>query len=59
MPQDLEVWVAFRRHETATVPPLTCCECGKPAQGNAAFDGGGEICDGCVAESERLLATVV
>lgn len=56
---NLETWIAFRRHETDFAPRLTCCECGKPAQGNASFDDGGELCDACVKASDEALATVV
>ena len=53
---DLEGWLAFRRHETAPCPTLTCCECNGPAEGNASFEDGGQICDKCIAASDALLA---
>jgi len=38
----------FRDSERDTAPRLTCCDCGKPAQGNVACEDG-ELCDACGA----------
>lgn len=38
--------LALAASEHTSGPPLTCCECGQPAQGNIGTDTG-EMCDAC------------
>ena len=49
---NLEAWVNFRNNENPKQIKLTCCDCGKEAQGNV-YCSDGEVCDDCSENPEE------